>query len=52
MPDETVLAAMGRDKKFEAGAIRFVLLKAIGEAFVSDAVDQRDLESTLTGLMN
>ena len=52
VPDETVLAAMGRDKKFEAGAIRFVLLKAIGEAFVSDAVDQRDLESTLTGLRN
>jgi len=29
-----------------------VLLKAIGEAFVSDAVDQRDLESTLAGLRN
>lgn len=52
VPDETVLAAMGRDKKFEAGAIRFVLLKEIGEAFVSDAVDQRDLESTLAGLRN
>lgn len=50
VPDESILAAMGRDKKFEAGQIRFVLLKAIGEAFVSDAVSNTDLVLTLADL--
>jgi len=50
VPDDAILTAMGRDKKFEAGQIRFVLLKAIGDAFVSDAVSQEELENALTGL--
>jgi len=50
VPDEAILAAMGRDKKFEAGQIRFVLLKAIGDAFVSDAVSNADLVRTLADL--
>jgi 3-dehydroquinate synthase len=50
VPDNAILSAMGRDKKFEAGQIRFVLLKSLGEAFVSDAVTQRELETTLAGL--
>ncbi len=50
VPDEAILTAMGRDKKFEAGQIRFVLLKAIGEAFVSDAVTTADLVRTLANL--
>jgi 3-dehydroquinate synthase len=50
VPDDAILSAMGRDKKFEAGQIRFVLLKSLGEAFVSDAVTQRELETTLAGL--
>jgi 3-dehydroquinate synthase len=50
IPDEAILAAMGRDKKFEAGQIRFVLLKSLGEAFVSDAVSQDDLLGALAAL--
>jgi 3-dehydroquinate synthase len=50
VPDESILTAMGRDKKFEAGQIRFVLLKSLGDAFVSDAVSQDDLEDALAGL--
>lgn len=50
VPDEAILAAMGRDKKFEAGQIRFVLLKALGEAFVSDAVTNADLTLALNAL--
>lgn len=45
--DDAVLAAMGRDKKFEAGRIRFVLLRALGDAFVSDGVSGADLAEAL-----
>ncbi len=48
--DEAVLAAMGRDKKFEAGQIRFVLLRALGEAFVSESVTTGDLQGALDRL--
>jgi 3-dehydroquinate synthetase len=48
--DEAVLEAMGRDKKFEAGQVRFVLLRNLGEAFVSDAVTGEDLRRALAGL--
>ena len=34
----TVLERMGRDKKFQQGRLRFVLLRSLGDAFVSDAV--------------
>lgn len=50
VPDEAVLAAMGRDKKFEAGQIRFVLLRGLGEAYVSDEVTSDDLVRALAGL--
>jgi 3-dehydroquinate synthetase len=52
IPDEAILAAMGRDKKFEAGQIRFVLLKSLGEAYVSDAVSHEDLLRALAALRN
>lgn len=38
IPQEQILAALARDKKFEEGQIRFVLLRSLGDAFVSDAV--------------
>jgi 3-dehydroquinate synthase len=50
VPDDAILSAMGRDKKFEAGQIRFVLLKSLGEAFVSDAVENADLMEALENL--
>jgi 3-dehydroquinate synthase len=43
IPTETILAAMQKDKKFHQGAVRFVLLKHPGEAFVSDAVTGDDI---------
>jgi len=38
IPTDSILTALGRDKKFDAGAIRFVLTKQLGTAFVSDKV--------------
>ncbi|MCG3146691.1 MAG: 3-dehydroquinate synthase [Verrucomicrobiae bacterium] len=40
-------AAMQLDKKNVAGKQRFVLLKRLGEAFVSDAVTDRDVEEVI-----
>lgn len=36
--DEAILGYLARDKKFEEGQIRFVLLRALGQAFVSEAI--------------
>ena len=47
---EAVLAAMRKDKKFHAGAVRFVLLRNLGEAFVSKDVHEADLVRTIEGL--
>ncbi len=44
---ETVLEKLSRDKKFSAGAIRFVVLDAAGSAKVSDSVTQEDLVSAI-----
>jgi 3-dehydroquinate synthase len=44
---ETVLTKLARDKKFDAGKIRFVLLRGAGEAFVSSAVTRPDLEEAI-----
>ena len=38
LPTGKILLALGRDKKFDRGAIRFVLTKQLGSAFVSDKV--------------
>jgi 3-dehydroquinate synthase len=38
LPTEQILSALGRDKKFDRGSIRFVLTKQLGSAFVSDQV--------------
>ena len=44
---ERYLELMGHDKKVEGGRIRFVLLKRIGEAFVSDQVPREALAELL-----
>ena len=41
------LALMSHDKKVVAGSIRFVLLRAIGDAFVTADVPERALEALL-----
>jgi 3-dehydroquinate synthase len=50
VPDESISAAMGRDKKFEAGRIRFVLLRSLGDAYLSDEVTGADLGEALAEL--
>lgn len=40
LPDaDGLLALMGQDKKVQAGRLNFILVRAIGEAFVTDQVD-------------
>jgi 3-dehydroquinate synthase len=43
------LALMSHDKKVVAGAIRFVLLRGIGDAFVTADVAEADLRAVLEG---
>ena len=47
---ESILAALRKDKKFHAGAIRFVLLRSLGDAFVSDAVSATDIGRAIEAL--
>jgi len=47
IPTDSILAALGRDKKFDAGAIRFVLTKQLGTAFVSDTVTLDDVTEAI-----
>ncbi len=47
---ERVLHKLGRDKKFEAGKVRFVLLRDAGDAYVSDAVTTADMEEAIEHL--
>lgn len=46
----TVLEKLARDKKFAAGAVRFVLIRAAGDAFVSCAVTTADLTAAIEHL--
>jgi len=50
MNAETVLAHMKHDKKFSEGRIRFVLLSALGEAFVSHDVTEAHIIAAIKGL--
>jgi 3-dehydroquinate synthase len=45
-----ILEAMRKDKKFHAGAIRFVLLRGLGDAFVSDSVTEPDIIRAIEAL--
>jgi 3-dehydroquinate synthetase len=46
-----VMAAMRRDKKASSGRIRFVLMRKVGDAFVTDAVPREKVVETLDELM-
>jgi 3-dehydroquinate synthase len=52
LPSEKILAALQRDKKFDRGAIRFVLIKQLGSAFVSDKVTVDDVTGAVERLRN
>ena len=47
---EAVMAAMASDKKWQAGASRFVLLEAIGRPVVAHEVPMEDIAAVLNGL--
>jgi 3-dehydroquinate synthase len=52
MPDlkpEEIIQAMKHDKKVRENTVRFVLLKSIGDVFVSDGVSQSLVERILAG---
>ena len=51
MSADRLLNAMNRDKKKTAGRLRFVLLRDIGDVFVTDAVTQTALRETLKELI-
>lgn len=48
--DEEILRRMKMDKKFDQGAIRFVLIKKLGEAFVSTDVHEGHIKQALEEL--
>ena len=47
---DALLAALGRDKKFDQGAIRFVLTKQLGSAFLSNEVTLADVTGAIERL--
>ncbi len=47
IPAAAILAALKADKKFEEGAIRFVLCPRLGEAYVSKDVTLYDIEQAI-----
>ena len=46
----TILEKLASDKKFSEGAIRFVLLDALGDAAVHDSITHKDLEDAIEHL--
>ncbi len=49
---DTALARTASDKKFAAGAIRFVLLRRLGEPIISEAVTPQDMRDALEYLQS
>ena len=50
LSESDILAALGRDKKFDRGAIRFVLTRKLGTAFVSNEVTIENVTEVLRNL--
>ena len=49
---EVLMESLSKDKKFEAGAIRFVLTKKLGSAFVSKEVTEQDIRRAIQEIRN
>ncbi|MFY7818284.1 MAG: 3-dehydroquinate synthase [Akkermansiaceae bacterium] len=47
---ERILEKLARDKKFDSGSIRFVLLRRAGEAFVDSTLNHNDLRAAIDHL--
>ena len=50
LPRSAVIEALERDKKFEEGQVRFVLLRRLGDAYVSAAVPLAAIEDAVLTL--
>ena len=48
---DALLQAMQRDKKKRAGQLRFILLRGIGQAFVSDGISAEEIKDTITACL-
>lgn len=49
VPPERLLSLMGMDKKVLSGRLRLILLRSIGDAFVTDGCDDGEILATLEG---
>lgn len=49
---DDLMATMAKDKKVQAGAIRFVLTRGIGQAFVSEGIDLTQAATLLDRLLS
>ena len=47
---DALLAAAAKDKKFDSGKIRFVVVPRLGEAFVSEDVTAQDLRGAIEAI--
>ncbi len=47
---ETIMEKLGRDKKFDQGAVRFVLLRGLGDAYVSTEVTREAMVEAIEAL--
>jgi 3-dehydroquinate synthase len=50
IPTGALMKSLGKDKKFEAGAVRFVLTKNLGSAFVSKEITEGDVRRAIEDL--
>ena len=50
LSNDIILDYLSRDKKFEEGQIRFVLLRELGDAFVSNAVTLDAIKASIIAL--
>lgn len=48
---EDVIEATRNDKKMEAGSIKFILLKQVGEAFVDRSVSESEMQNALESIL-
>jgi len=52
MKKDDTIEALKRDKKFDEGQVRFVLLRSLGDAFVSEEVSMADISEAIDGLIS
>ena len=51
MSCDDILSAVKKDKKMDHGRIHFILLSALGDAYVDDHVTKERMQSSLKSIM-